>query len=67
MEVSAKYMFVNKVCFFVSVSHNLGFGTVEAALGKHMKMALGCIKNIVKLFCKTGFRITTLHLDKKKT
>ena len=56
-------MYVNKVPLLVTLSRNIKFGTMEAAADQKEAMLLKCIKGVVTLYRKAGFRVTIALMD----
>ena len=61
--LAADIMFVNKIAFFVTISRNIKFGTVEMLLNQQNKMILAAIKQVIKIYKKRGFVVSTLLMD----
>ena len=56
-------MYVNKVPLLVTLSRNIKFGTVEAVADRKEATLLKCIKGVVSLYQKAGFKVTTALMD----
>ena len=56
-------MYVNKVPLLVTLSRNIKFGTVEAVLDQKEATILRCVKGVVSLYRKAGFKVTTTLMD----
>jgi hypothetical protein len=56
-------MFVNKIPFLVSISHNIKFGTIETIKNRQHKTILLGIKHIKALYAQRGFRVRMAHTD----
>ena len=56
-------MYVNKVSLLVTLSQNIKFGTMEAVADWKEATILKCIKGVVTLYCKAGFKVTTALMD----
>ena len=56
-------MYVNKVPLLVTLSWNIKFGTVEAVADWKEATMLKCIKGVVSLYQKAGFKVTTALMD----
>lgn len=56
-------MYVNKVMFMMTVSRGLKFGTVERILNRKMKTIKACISEVIALYRRRGFRISTILAD----
>ena len=56
-------MYVNKVPLLVTLSRNVKFGTMEAVADRKEATLLKCIKEVVTLYRKAGFRVTTTLMD----
>ena len=52
-------MYVNKVPLLVMLSRNIKFGTTEAVADRREATMLKCIKGVVSLYHKAGFKVTT--------
>ena len=56
-------MYVNKVPLLVTLSRNIKFGTMEAVADRKESTLLKCIKGVVALYRKAGFRVTIALMD----
>ena len=56
-------MYVNKVPLLVTLSWNIKFGTMEAVADWKEATILKCIKGVVTLYHKAGFKVTTALMD----
>jgi hypothetical protein len=57
-------MFVNKLPFLVTISHNIKCGTVKAITSrKLLKELLAAIKSVKRIYALRGFKITSGHVD----
>ena len=56
-------MFVNRVPFFITISRNLKFGTVEALSNRKAVTITEKLKSVVKLYQHRGFQVTTILAD----
>ena len=56
-------MYVNKVPLLVTLSRNIKFGTLEAVADQKEATLLKCIKWVVTLYRKAGFRVTITLMD----
>ena len=56
-------MYVNKVPLLVTLSRNIKFGTVEAVSDRKEATILKCVKGVVSLYRKAGFKVTTTLMD----
>ena len=56
-------MYVNKVPLLVTLSRNIKFGTMEAVSDRKEATILKCIKGVVTLYRKAGFKVTTALMD----
>ena len=56
-------MYVNKVPLLVTLSRNIKFGTVEAVSDRKEATILRCVKGVVSLYRKAGFKVTTTLMD----
>ena len=57
------FMYVNKVPLLVTLSQNIKFGTMEAVVDRKEATILKCIKGVVTLYRKAGFKVTTALMD----
>ena len=57
------FMYVNKVPLLVTLSRNIKFGTMEAVADRNKATILKCIKGVVTLYRKAGFKVTTALMD----
>jgi hypothetical protein len=58
-------MFVNRIPFFVTISRNIHFGTVEMIRARKKKVIEAALKHVFDLYAKRGFKITHVHGDGK--
>jgi hypothetical protein len=56
-------MFVNKLPFFITVSRNLHFGTVESIPNQQTSTVAAALKQVVGIYERRGFRIKTIEAD----
>ena len=56
-------MYMKKVPLLVTLSRNIKFGTMEAVADRKEATMLKCIKGVVSLYRKAGFRVTTALMD----
>ena len=56
-------MYVNKVPLLVTLSCNIKFGTMEAVADQKEATLLKCIKGVITLYRKAGFRVTIALMD----
>ena len=56
-------MYVNKVPLLVTLSRNIKLGTMEAVADWKEAMLLKCIKGVITLYQKAGFRVTIALMD----
>ena len=56
-------MYVNKVPLLVTLSRYKKFGTMEAVADRKEKTILKCIKGVIAIYRKAGFRVTTALMD----
>ena len=54
---------MNKVQLLVTLSRNIKFGTMEAVADRKEATMLKCIKGVVSLYRKAGFKVTTTLMD----
>ena len=57
------FMYVNKVPLLATLSRNIKFGTMEAVADRKEATILKCIKGVVTLYRKAGFKVTTALMD----
>ena len=56
-------MYVNKVPLLVTLSRNIKFGTMEAVADQKEGTLIKCIKGVIAIYRKAGFRVTTALMD----
>ena len=56
-------MYVNKVPLLVTLSRNIKFGMIEAIVDRKEATLLKCIKGVVSLYWKAGFKVTIALMD----
>jgi hypothetical protein len=56
-------MFVNKIPFFVTISRYIKFGTTEVLQNQQSKTILHAIRQVLAVYKKRGFIVTTLLMD----
>ena len=56
-------MYVNKVPLLVMLSRNIKFGTMDVVADWKEAAILKCIKGVVSLYRKAGFKVTTALMD----
>jgi hypothetical protein len=61
--ICADIMFVNQIPFFVTISRNIKFGTIEALKNRKHANILQAFKNVKGIYSKRGFKIDMGHVD----
>jgi len=61
--IGGDIMFINKLPFFVTISHNLKFSTAELMLNLKHHTIVDHIKRVQKIYLKRGFHISTMLMD----
>jgi hypothetical protein len=61
--LAADVMYVNGIPMLVTISRNLRFATVEALPNRNIKTLVNAIKNVVTVYKRAGFIITTTLMD----
>ena len=61
--LSVDIMFVNKIPFLVTSSHNICFSTVESLPNHQVHTIATCLKKVTRLYHHQGFRITSITCD----
>jgi hypothetical protein len=56
-------MFVNRIPFFVTLSHHIRFGTAEMLANRKAPTILTAIKQVRNIYLQRGFQIATMILD----
>jgi hypothetical protein len=56
-------MFVNQIPFFITISRNIKFGTIEVLKNRKTPTILQAFKNVNAIYNNRGFRITIGHTD----
>ena len=56
-------MFINKIPFFMTLSQNLKFGTVEALSNRQVPTIIDKIKAVTWLYQHSGFRVISIMAD----
>ena len=56
-------MYVNRVPLLVTLSRNIKFGTMEAVADQKETTLLKCIKGVISLYRKAGFKVTVVLMD----
>ena len=63
VEISGDVMFINKIPFFISISHKIKFGTAEALKNRKAETILKAIQHIHRIYKRRGLRTTRFNLD----
>ena len=61
--LEADILYVNHIPFFITVSRNLKFGTVEYLHNRNRSSILEAIENVVGLYNKRLFNVRTMLMD----
>ena len=61
--LSVDIMFMNKIPFLVTSSHNICFSTVESLPIRQVGTVATCLKKVTHLYHHQGFRITSITCD----
>ena len=56
-------MFINKVAFLITTSHNLKFGMVEALSNRQITTVMAKLKSVCQIYHHRGFRINVILGD----
>ena len=56
-------MFINRVAFLITISHNLKFGTVEAISNRQITTIVAKLKSVCQIYHHRGFRVTVILGD----
>ena len=56
-------MFVNKLPFLVTISHNLKFGTAELLLNHQEDTVAKTLTNVMRIYGSRGFLVQMVHTD----
>ena len=56
-------MFVNGLPFFITVSQNIKFTTIEYILRKNSSITIKCLKSVINLYKQQGFKIRIILGD----
>ena len=56
-------MFINKVAFLITTSHNLKFGTVEAISNRQITTIIAKLKSVCQIYHHQGFCVTVILGD----
>ena len=56
-------MLINKIAFFVTISRNLKFGTVEALPNRQIPTIIQQLKSVIALYRHRGFEISAILAD----
>mgnify|MGYP006914687250 FL=1 len=59
----ADIMFVNKIPFFVTISRNIKFGTIEVLKNRKHPTILKAFKNVSALYKTRGVLLNMAHTD----
>ena len=59
----ADLMYMNKVPLLVTLSSNIKFGMMEAVADRKEATLLKCIKGVISLYRKAGFKVTIALMD----
>ena len=61
--LSMDIMFINKIPFLVTSSHNIHFSTVESLPNRQVGTVATCLKKVTRLYHHRGFHITSITCD----
>ena len=61
--IAIDIMFVNKVAFFITISRDLKFGTVESLTNRKVLTIRDCLKKVVTLYQSRGFTVGSIMAD----
>ena len=56
-------MYVNDIPFFVTMSHHIKFGTVEAIVNQKIGSLISAFKTVAQVYRRAGFRVTLALMD----
>jgi hypothetical protein len=65
--LSLDLFFINKIPFFLTISHGLHFGTVETIRSRHIDLVLQGVKQVIGHYARRGFRVDAIHADPEFT
>jgi len=58
-------MFINKIGIFVTISHDIHFGTAKMITNHQASTFVKCIKQVLLIYQQPGFHIMTALMDNK--
>ena len=61
--LTAYIMFVKKIRFFITISRHIHFGTAEVTTDANTNTLIQSVVNVIRVYNKIGFHISTLHVD----
>jgi hypothetical protein len=61
--IGGDIMFINKIPFFMTISHNIRFENSESLANQTSKTIMAAIKKVKQLYSQRGFRITQMMMD----
>jgi hypothetical protein len=56
-------MFVNRIPFFITISRNIKFGTVEMIMNRQQRTILGAVTQVCQLYRTRGFQVENILMD----
>ena len=65
LEISIDTMFVNRMMFLTTISHNIYYRTSQYIASKNKSNYIKCMEEIVLLYKLAKFNITTIHCDQE--
>ena len=61
--IGIDYIFVNGLLFFITVSQNIKFTTIEYVLRKSDSTTMKCLKTVINLYKRRGFKVRIILGD----
>jgi hypothetical protein len=63
VSVAIDIMFVNKLPFFITLSREIKFGTVESIPNRQVATIRNCLEKVVRLYKNRGFTVSSILAD----
>ena len=63
VELSVDTMYVNNISFFATIIHDICYSTSQYLPNKNKQNYVKCLKEIIHIYERAGFNITTVHCD----
>ena len=63
IQLTVDIMFVNKLPFFITLTHMIKFGSVKALPNRKVPTVVAKLKSVLRMYAHCGFKVSVISLD----